>query len=260
MTLNETSSVERCTGCGCDLNDKNRASLYLEHFRHICVKCFKRECDEDQKRLDDEMLEAAVPNCRVEGCGKELTDENWYPSDRKKHNYMCRECRSKQSQKWVAANHERHLANVTRHNRKMGKISMHENKDCSQYLGIHITEAVVDMSFVDAVRMPNNNHGYDLVCRIGAKIEIKGACLNKAGGWHFNIGRNNIAEYFMLVAYDDRKNLNIMHAWFIPGEALSHLKSATIRPGTVGKWSDYEQDPDNMMACCNVMKEENGGK
>jgi len=245
---------ETCTGCGCELTDKNRASLYLEHFRHICVKCFKRECDEDKKRLEDERLKAAVPRCRK--CGKELTDETWSPSYRKANNRICRECSSKQSQKWIAENHERQLANCTRTSRRNGKLSMHDNKECPSYLGIIVTEKLIDNTFDNAERMPNNNHGYDVICGRGRLVEIKGACLNKAGGWVFNTRQNTTAEYFMLVAYDDRKNLNIQHVWRIPINVLSHLTQASIRPSTVDKWSQYEQDPDKMLACCNAMKEE----
>ena len=246
---------ETCTGCGCELTDKNRASLYLEHFRHICTDCFKRECDEDQKRLDDEMLEAAVPRCRVEGCGKELTDENWSPGSRRAGNYMCRECDSKRAQKWNAANHERMLANQERYSRNHGHLSMHENKKCALHLGVDVAEELVHQYYNDVVVMPHGNPGFDMICNRGKLIDVKASCLIESRRWIFHIRRNTIADYFVCVAYDNRKDLNVIHVWMIPGKVLSHLTGASISSSNVDKWSQYEQDTSKIAACCNAMKE-----
>jgi len=245
---------ECCVGCGKDLNDENCSSLDLNSERHLCDECFNRPQDEVNRLIDKRFGISETKKCRK--CGKDLTDETWAPSNRKNYNYICRECDSKQSHKWVAENHERQLANCTRWRREHGHLSMHENKECAQYLGISVTEKLIYRYFRDVIRMRNGNPGYDMICNRGKLIEVKSSCLLKSGGWQFHIGRNTIAEYFVLVAWDNREDLNIMHVWLIPGHVLSHLVSASISPSTVAKWSQYEKDVTKMMACCNAMKEE----
>ena len=245
--------IEQCIVCGKDLNYENCSSLCNDSERHLCDDCFHSVQDEARKRIHD-MLNGDVPRCRY--CEKDLTDENWAPSKRKENSKICRECHSKRSQKWVAENHERHLANCTRTSRKNGHRSMHENKECPAYLGISVTEKLIYQYFRDAIRMRNGNPGYDIVCNRGKLIEVKSSCLLKGGGWYFNIRYNTTAEYFVLVAWDNREDLNIQHVWLIPGEVLSHLKGTRISPSNVDKWSQYEKDVTKMLACCNAMKEE----
>ena len=245
--------IEQCIVCGKDLNYENCSSLCNDSERHLCDDCFHSVQDEARKRIHD-MLNGDVPRCRV--CEKELTDETWSMSFRKRNYKICRECHNEQSQKWNVENHERFLANQTRRNRKNGHISMHENKECPSYLGISVTEKLIYRYFRDAIRMRYGNPGYDIVCNRGKLIEVKSSCLTKAGRWMFNIGCNNTAEYFVLVAWDNREDLNIMHVWLIPGNVLSHLTQASIRPITLDKWSQYEKDVTKMLACCNAMKEE----
>lgn len=93
---------------------------------------------------------------------------------------------------------------------------MSENEDCSQYLGIYIGEIVLSDIFDSVARMPNNNHGYDWICKNGYKIDIKTATLDKGTNyWKFNIRYNNIADYFLLVGFDDIHGLNPIHIWLI---------------------------------------------
>ena len=248
------SETESCVGCGKDLNDDNCSSLDIDSERHLCDECFNLPKDEVDKLIDKRFGISEIKKCRV--CGKDLTDENWSPGNRKANSKICRECHSKRSQKWREENYERHLADCTRWDREHGVLSMSENKECPAYLGISVTEKLIYRYFRDAIRMRNGNPGYDIVCNRGKLIDVKSACLNTRGGWYFTINHNMIADYFVLVAWDDRENLNILHVWLIPGNVLSHLKGTRISPSTVHKWSQYEKDVTKMIACCNAMKEE----
>ena len=44
-------------------------------------------------------------NCRV--CGVELTDENWFPSLKKKNCVICKKCQNNECQKWRQNNRQR---------------------------------------------------------------------------------------------------------------------------------------------------------
>ena len=206
-------------------------------------------------------------DCRV--CGVELNDKNWYPSQQKSRNCICKECNKVQSRvrikkspekererkrSWREANPDKIKAQWTRANRKIGKLPMSENKECSQYLGIYVNERLLKHYFDDVEVMPPNNPGYDFVCNKDKKIDGKSSCLHKDGRWSFNINCNTITDYFFCVAYDNRKDLNLVHIWLIPGDKLNHLKTASISKSTIDKWSEYEQPIDKLSACCDAMK------
>ena len=208
-----------------------------------------------------------IKHCRV--CGDELNDNNWLASNMKNGNYICKECRSKQKCLWYKDNHEKvraqrslwrknnpekERARSTRGHRKEGHLPMSENKDCSVYFGVYIAERVLRNSFNDVEMMPYGNKGYDFVCNQGKLIDGKSSCFNKDGRWQFHINRNPIADYFLCLAFDNRKSLNILHAWLLPGEKFNHLVSVSISPSTINKWSEYERDITKISACCDAMK------
>lgn len=102
-------------------------------------------------------------------CGVPLTDDNWYPSFRNRNRMACKECNSKQASLWRMNNRDKAKAAWTRHSRKIGMKPFDKNKECSQYLGIHIAERLLIHMFNDVVTMPMNNKGYDFVCNVGKK-------------------------------------------------------------------------------------------
>lgn len=135
----------------------------------------------------------------------------------------------------------------------------YENKECSMYLGIHVAERVLSHCFATIERMPMNNPGYDFVCGKGFKIDVKSACrINRYPGigWQFNIAQNKMADYFLCLAFDTRKDLAPEHIWLIPGSAINHQKYASIGLNTLRGWSQYERPIDGVLSCCNAMKEE----
>lgn len=131
---------------------------------------------------------------------------------------------------------------------------MGENKTCASYLGVYVAERVLKYTFKDVKAMPYGNPGYDVVCNRDKKIDIKCACLGKNGQLTFHIRHNKVADFFLCIAFDNRKELNPIHVWLIPGKAVNHLKSASIRLSTVPKWDRYKLDTERVSMCCDVMK------
>lgn len=112
---------------------------------------------------------------------------------------------------------------------------MSENKDCTLYLGIHIAERLLSKIFKDIKRMNCNNRGYDFICKMGFKIDVKSSVLNKKNNcWQFGISYNHIADYFLLLAFDNRECLNPLHIWLfkrddmIRGKEFFNRKSITF--------------------------------
>ena len=173
-------------------------------------------------------------------CEKVLTDENWYLSYRKRDDRICKNCHKEQAR------------------RKNGSLPMSENKDCAQYLGITVNERLIRHRFKEIKVMPHNHPGFDFICNKNMKIDAKSSCLHKNGRWNFTINRNEDADFFLCVAYDDRERLNIAHVWMIPGKDVNDHVSISIRPSTIHRWDKYIYDIEGFSACCNEMK--NGGE
>lgn len=92
-----------------------------------------------------------------------------------------------------------------------------DNPDCASWFG-YIGENYVGKTFEDPVRMPYGNPGFDWICKKGEKIDHKCACLSynnmsNWSGWIFHIYHNNIADWFILSAWDNRDSLNPLHVW-----------------------------------------------
>jgi len=138
---------------------------------------------------------------------------------------------------------------------------MNINRKCSQYLGIVIAERVLSKIFDGITRMPNNNKGYDFICKKKHKIDVKSSRPRyrndrKNHTWQFEIQMNTIPNDFLCIAFDDK--LNPMHVWLIPGHIVNtkvHMY-ITNTPKTLEKWSQYERPLDKVIKCCNLMKAE----
>jgi hypothetical protein len=134
----------------------------------------------------------------------------------------------------------------------------YENKECSQYLGIHVAERVLSHCFDNVYRMDPGNPGFDFICSKGYKIDVKASVRvdrhsNGLKGWQFQIKRNTTANYFLCLAFDSRDSLNPEHIWLIPGKAINHLRFASISETTLAKWSQYEKPIGKVLQCCNVL-------
>lgn len=133
---------------------------------------------------------------------------------------------------------------------------MATNKECGSYLGIVVAEQLLIRIFKNVQVMHQGHSGFDFICGEGYRIDSKSAATGDKGYWLFNIERNEIADYFILMAFDNRRDLNIEHIWLIPGKAINNRKSVQISKSTLPKWSKYEQPIDKAILCCNEMKGE----
>jgi len=186
-----------------------------------------------------------MKRCPVCGELKELSQFNKSKKAKDGCQYNCRQCDNKDS---------------TKYNRGvLGRISMSENKSCSNYLGIIVAERLVRHLFTDVVRMVNNNPGYDFICAKDKKIDVKSSCIilnnKKYPGWKFHIRKNQVADYFLLLAFNNRDDLEPLHQWLIPGYVLNHLQRTGISMPTMSRWDEWKQPIDQAQICCNKMKE-----
>lgn len=137
---------------------------------------------------------------------------------------------------------------------------MSENKECSNYLGVHIAERVLSTFFENITRMPIGNPGYDYVCGRGFRIDVKSSCLryntNASPYWGFNIRGNISADYFLLLAFNDRDALEPQHIWLVSRGAMNGRKNLLIPnvPKSLAKWEKFEHPLDKVIACCKSIR------
>jgi hypothetical protein len=138
---------------------------------------------------------------------------------------------------------------------------MGENRNCSSFLGVHVAERVLRHVFKDVVQMPTNNHGFDFICNHGKRIDAKSSCKRIEGSnehirWQFHIDKNIIADYFVLLAFDNRDDTNPLHGWMIPGHVVNNRVTISISESTIDKWDEYRIDIDDIIDCCDSMRGE----
>lgn len=207
-----------------------------------CPKCGETklfgEFHKDKSRKDGKF-----PHCRE--CVKEGNKKDYqiHREERKEYN----------------RNYKREHKDEIR--KQQGHLPMYENKLCSSYLGVVIAERLCRHLFKDVEVMPYGNTGYDIVCNKGMKIDIKSATMtlqkSKHPQWGFNIDHNTIADFFILVAFDNLTDLNPLHLWMIPGKEINNNSSKTIRSSTVHKWDKWKRDIKDAQLCCTEMKNKN---
>lgn len=142
--------------------------------------------------------------------------------------------------------------------RKRGILPMAENKTCGLFLGVHVAEKVLSYVFNNVVRQPVTNPGFDFICNKGKKIDVKSSCLNhqkyKTPCWSFHIDRNKIADYFLCLAFDNRKDLTPLHMWLLPADKFNHMSGTRISMNRIAKWNQYAINIDKVSNCCDIMR------
>ena len=184
-----------------------------------------------------------------------ILGENWIDSRKRQRIYTCNECVVIYKKEYRRT----HVKKITEYRETVGRIKsghmpMTVNKTCSMYLGIVVAETVLSKVFKDVTRMRSNFPGYDFICNRNMKIDVKSSCTDKTGGLHFNINRNNIADYFLCLAFDNRQDLNPLHMWLIPGEDINHLKMLSATKNNISRLDDYELSLDKVVRCCGELR------
>lgn len=201
--------------------------------------------------------------CSKCGISKLLNEFHKDKSKKDGRKSCCGKCDNKRSKKYQQS-HKKEITIQKKEwyertgREKAGKTSMYENKLCPVYLGVVIGEHLCHRLFKDVEVMPLNHSGFDIICNKGKKIDIKTACITlrnkKHPYWQFHIDRNITADYFILVAFDNRTDLNPLHMWMIPGSEINHLTGVSIKASTFHKWNKWKRDINDAQICCTEMK------
>jgi hypothetical protein len=204
------------------------------------------------------MEEENIKKKRCPLCREMKEEKDYYLRTNGKLQSYCQECTKEKSRIWE----ENHPGDRLKRNHK-NKIyrPMEKAVDCTLYLGVVIAEKVLSNFFNNIIRMPHGNPGFDYICGKGFKIDVKSSCLfcseKQSPHWIFSIKKNKIADYFLLLGFDNRKDLNPKYVWFIPGNKINNLVTLNITniPKFLEKWDKYKKPLDKVIMCCNKMRE-----
>lgn len=211
------------------------------------------------------------------GCGLEKTLDEFYQD--KRHAYgrgaLCRKCVKKYNVDYYKKNRTRVLAHSAEQRRLNGSainarqkevlylkgkcMPMDKNRECPVFLGVYVAETVLSGFFGHVKRMPYANPGYDFICGKGFKIDVKSSCYRvraqRRNSWKFGIDQNAVADYFLCIGFDDRKSLNPLHVWLIPGNLINKKQSISIvdSESSLLKWKEFERPIDRVVSCCDKM-------
>lgn len=126
--------------------------------------------------------------------------------------------------KWQGENKERVKEYKENYRRKNGRISMEDRPDCSNYLGIYITQRKIANIILPIIlghvieEMSLYNVGFDFICKNDKgtqNVEVKGRRLidNK---WWYSVLYNKLADYFLFIAFNNENSeekLKVLHVW-----------------------------------------------
>lgn len=93
-----------------------------------------------------------------------------------------------------------------------------ENRMDTRFLGVYIAENGINKIYEGSERMRINNQGYDIICPKGYKTDVKATVLNRYNEFNFAINKNKIADYFVLVAFNNIIELEPLHIWTVRGD------------------------------------------
>ena len=140
-----------------------------------------------------------------------------------------------------------------------GHIPLPYAKDSTSYLGVYIAERALSRFFDNIQRMPMGNRGFDFICGLGYKIDVKSSCRRIRAGrkdsWLFHIGRNKTNDYFLCLAFNNRKTLDPEHVWLIPSNKVNSKTNLAIfeNSKSMNKYRPFERSLDKVNKCCNEM-------
>lgn len=111
-------------------------------------------------------------------------------------------------------------------------IPMSENEDCPHYLGTHIAARKYGRKILSSFgnikqEMSPNYPKFDFIMEGDIKIDVKSS-RKIANYYTFKIRYNNVADYFLLIAFNngqDENTLEPVHVWLIKGNELIIKKS-----------------------------------
>ena len=125
------------------------------------------------------------------------------------------------------------------------------NKHCGKLLGEAEAEKAIQYLFGSFRKMPSKNPGYGYLSGNGDKIDIKSSCRRhpKLGNdyWSFKIDKNEIADYFLLLAFDSPDNFNSEHIWLVPGSKIGNKSIISIPVTRIHWWEEYEKPLDEVL-------------
>jgi hypothetical protein len=141
-----------------------------------------------------------------------------------------------------------------------GHIPLSEAIDSTSYLGVYIAERALSGFFDHITRMPTGNRGFDFLCGRGFRIDVKSSCRRvregRSDSWLFHTGKNKLTDYFLCLAFNDRRQLTPEHVWMIPAGKVNDQQNFTISETSdcLERYAAFKKPLDRVTNCCTEMR------
>lgn len=177
---------------------------------------FVKEMLKDKKEImKHRKYDSGNDSLRKKWLRNEITQREYLDELAKKRGY---EDNKDYTDKWLESKGFKDWREYERYcsHKRGDSLPLSESKDTSLYLGVYIAENILSEIFENVTKMDYGFSGYDVICKRNYKIDVKSSCFNKREKrWIFTIRKNKLADYFLLIAFDNRENLEIKHMWLI---------------------------------------------
>lgn len=132
------------------------------------------------------------------------------------------------------------------------------NRKCSMYLGVTVAENILSQTFENVQHMPSCHPGYDFICKHDKKINVKSSCRGTSNAWVFSLHKNDICDYFLCIAFENRKSLIIKGIWLIPSSEYRNKNTLYVSENTMHKLAEWSKPIENAQKLVDqFMKESN---
>lgn len=221
------------------------------------IRVYHVNGDKLDNRRENLITISEYKECRI--CHETKSISEFYSNVRKDTGWrstesICKMCKNKYAANWAKENRDSINARRKAWRYRTGENRPpDQNHECSLWLG-NIAESILMEAFGAIERMPPGNRGYDFICKNGYKIDAKSSCLlKKAKVWQFDINKNDIADYFICLGFDNRKSLIPTKVWLIKGE-LVRGRMCIAMGKHKSKWDVYLRDINKIQNICNIKK------
>ena len=110
-------------------------------------------------------------------------------------------------------------------------------------IGKYIAKDTFKRMFPEAVY--NTFPEYDFVYK-GKTYKANASAMSRKNSWTYTIRGNQDPDIHVFMAFDNGKDLNLMHMWFIPREVYKKFAIIVVYASTISRWDDYRVDAEDL--------------
>lgn len=110
-------------------------------------------------------------------------------------------------------------------------------------MGKYVSMDTFKRMFPEAIY--NKSNEYDFMLG-GKTLKTRASALGKRGSWTFVLPGNQSPDTYVLMAFDNSVDRNLLHMWCIPRDVYKKFATIYIYVSTISKWDEYRVDANEL--------------